>query len=279
MAEPAKPRTHRRPARAAGQPARKDEIGSAAVAQLKTARWRIAEAGAAIAAFLLSLGVFMLGGLQSLRGSEIVVLPPDHIILYRDAPAEDQGVLVVAAETGLINTAAPDYGDVAARAYLSVQGAEGLRFPHEARVEPVYVRPDEDRQSACPVDARCIVPTPMGGQAPENANSALLVIERRRDLLVVPGGSGRSSWMSFSLSDCRGEEGSCHAFRNFSGSLAELRSLPDPVFQITLDFHSDGSKTATCGLEGRGPEDRAAFFNFLEERGWAVLRCREFSSP
>ncbi|MGZ9098993.1 MAG: hypothetical protein ACXW3O_04750, partial [Brevundimonas sp.] len=122
-----RPRRNARP-KAAGPeatPARKDE--------LKTAGWRITEAGAAVAAFLLSLSIFLLGTFQSLRGSEIVLLPPQSVILYRDAPTPTSDVLMLAVETGMINTARADYGDVAIQAYAEVAGtpAETARFPHD----------------------------------------------------------------------------------------------------------------------------------------------------
>ncbi len=102
-------------------------------------RVRVTEAGAAFAAFLVSLTVLLLGGFQHFRGSEIVVLPPQYVFLYRDAPTPDTDALVLAVEAGMINTASADYGDVAVQAYAALAGTpvDEARFPYDAAVEPV----------------------------------------------------------------------------------------------------------------------------------------------
>lgn len=242
--------------------------------QRRRRRWRLTEAGVAAAAFMLSFGVFLLGGLQSLRGSEIVALPPDQIILYRDAPTPDSDVLVVAVEAALINTAGPAYGDVAVETWLEVEGQDETRFAYEARVEPVYTHRGEDRSPQCPIDARCISAVGVRQEPAHPGNTGLLVIERPRDLVSVPGGSARLSWMSFPLSNCEGDPAACARYASFGGAVRALRRAPDIAFQITLDFHSDGAQTMACRLGAGSPAERDAFFDFLEERGWATLRCQ-----
>ena len=237
-------------------------------------RLRVTEAGAAFAAFLVSLTVLLLGGFQHFRGSEIVVLPPQHVFLYRDAPTPDTDALVLAVEAGMINTASADYGDVAVQAYATLAGtpADTARFPYDASVEPV-TRPHEDGAAMdCPIDARCIV---AAGSTPlRPGQMSMLMIERRPALLSVPGGSSRSVWLAFALGNCRGEPEVCGRYQSFEDAVAALRQAPDLQFEITLEFHSDGRKRISCGFESVGVASREDFLNFLEERGWATLRCQ-----
>ena len=250
----------------AATPARKDE--------LKTAGWRVTEAGAAVAAFLLSLSIFLLGTFQSIRGSEIVLLPPQTVLLYRDAPTPASDVLMLAVETGMINTARADYGDVAVQSYAEVAGtpASLARFPHDASVQPVHLPVEADRLADCPVDARCVPAT--GLAPPKPGRMGLMVIERRPELLSVPGGSSHSAWLGFSFAHCRGQAEACDRFASFADALEQLRRAPELSFSVTLDFHSDGRKTFRCAFEHDSAASRREFLDFLEERGWATLTCR-----
>lgn len=269
MADEQPTRRRRRGANAAAPPptpARKDEV--------KTAGWRITEAGAAVAAFLLSLSIFLLGAFQSIRGAEIVLLPPQTVLLYRDAPTPTSDVLMLAVETGMINTARADYGDVAVQAYAESAGdpAATARFPYDASVEPVQRPVGEEITSDCPIDARCV--SAAGLAAPRPGRLGLIVIERRPELLSVPGGSSHSTWLAFSFANCRGQSETCDRYSSFTDALQQLRRAPELSFRITLDFHSDGRKTFLCAFDNDGVASRKEFLDFLEERGWATLRCR-----
>ena len=248
-------------------PARKDEV--------RTARWRITEAGAAVAAFLLSLSIFLVGTVQSLKGAEIVLLPPQHVFLYRDAPTPTTDVLILAVEAGMINTARADYGDVAIQAYAEVAGipAEDARFPYDAAVQPVTLPHEDGAWVECPVQARCVS---AAGSVPIRAGQmGLRVIETRPELLSVPGGSSHSAGLAFAFGNCRGDARVCAEFQSFSDAVSKLRTAPELGFRITLDFHSDGRKTMTCALDEDDAASRRRFLDFLEERGWATLRCRQ----
>jgi len=269
MADDQPTRRRRRSAKAAAPPptpARKDE--------LKTAGWRVTEAGAAVAAFLLSLSIFLLGTLQSLKGAEIVLLPPETVLLYRDAPTPASDVLMLAVETGMINTARADYGDVAIQAYAEVVGTRAAiaRFPHDASLQPVQLPVEADRSADCPVDARCVPAT--GLAPPRPGRMGLMVIERRPELLSVPGGSSRSAWLGFSFANCLGRPEACDRYASFADALVQLRRAPQLSFRVTLDFHSDGRKTILCAFDEAGAVSRRDLLDFLEERGWATLTCR-----
>ena len=261
------PRPGARPA----TPARKDE--------LKTAGWRITEAGAAVAAFLLSLSIFLLGAFQWIRGAEIVLLPPETVLLYRDAPTPSSDVLMLAVETGMINNARADYGDVAIQAYAEVGGTQATvaRFPYDGSLDPVTMPVGVDRTADCPIDARCV---PAAGLVPPKAGRmGLMVIERRPQLLTVPGGSSNSVWLGFSFANCRGQSATCDRYSSFTDALEQLRRAPELAFRVTLDFHSDGRKTILCAFDREGTASRREFLDFLEERGWATLTCRRELRP
>ena len=263
-----RPRRSRKPdAPPAATPARKDE--------LKTAGWRITEAGAAVAAFLLSLSIFLLGSFQSLRGAEIVLLPPQQVIVYRDSPRPNASVMVLAVEAGMINTARADYGDVAIQAYAELAGTppEAARFSYDATLQPVILPHEDGRWIDCPVDARCV--TAVGSVPPEPGRMQLMVIERRPELLSVPGGSSHTGRLGFSLGTCLGPRTTCERFQSFDDALKQLRAAPELAFRITLDFHSDGRKSIVCEFDEHGAVSRRAFLDFLEERGWATLVCRQ----
>lgn len=262
-----RPARRAKPAAPPATPARKDE--------LKTAGWRVTEAGAAVAAFLLSLSIFLLGTFQSLRGAEIVLLPPKHVYLYRDAPRPGADSLVLAVEAGMINTARADYGDVAVQAYAELAGtpAGTARFLYDATVEPVTVPYEEVAAVECPSNARCLG---AAGYAPiQPGQIGLRVIERRPELLSVPGGSAHSAWLGFAFGNCQGVPGACEDFSSFDGALQKLRDAPELAFRVTLDFHSDGRKVIRCALENDSAERRRRYLEFLEERGWVTLRCRQ----
>lgn len=263
----------RRPARSAK--ASDPSIASSRREQARATGLRITEAGAAFSAFLLSLSIFLLGAFQWMRGAEMVLLPPETVLLYRDASKPNNDVLMLAVETGMINTARADYGDVAIQAYAEVgaPGAAKARFPYDATLQPVFIPHEDGGQVDCPIDARCLTAassTPIRPGALE-----LRVIERRPELLSVPGGSSHTARLGFAFGHCVGGEPTCAPFRSFDDAIKQLRSAPELAFSITLDFHSDGRKAITCAFDEEGIVSRRIFLDFLEERGWATLVCRQ----
>ncbi|MBN8553481.1 MAG: hypothetical protein J0L52_11370 [Caulobacterales bacterium] len=275
----AQPKRRKPPGRASEPVKEPVEPAPVVVSIARTPVWKLLEAGATVAAFLLSLGVFLLGGLQTLQGAEVVVLEPQYVYLYRDAPTPESDSLILAVEAGMINTARADYGDVAVEAFATLGGTSETeaRFPYDASVEPVTHPHDEARVIDCPVDARCVTAT--GANPLRPGQMSLLIIERRSELLSIPGGSSRATWMSFAFGNCHGHPNTCARFSTFEGAMQELRNAPELAFEITLAFHSDGRKLLRCSLEETSESAREEFLTFLEERGWATLRCsRELQS-
>lgn len=182
---------------------------------------------------------------------------------------------MIATELSVINTASDAYGDVPTSVDLSLAGVAHTTFPYEVSIQPTYLRGDEeDRTDQCPVTSRCILPVGLNWTPDDPPRSIrLLVVASQRDLLDVAGGSARSGWLSFALSDCEGMESECSRYAGFATSVASLRAMAELTPTITLDFHSDGRKTVICRTGLENPQQREAFFDFLEDRGWASLRC------
>lgn len=232
-------------------------------------RWQITEAGVALVALLVSASAFLVNGAMYLRGPEIVAIQPEHILLYRNSGPRDS-VLVVAMPVGLINAASSDYGDVASRASLSLPGRSGARFPYGALVEPVQVpgrsvetmsREVERAIVNCPTGARCIPAT------------GFYAIERPRQLLDVPGGSSRNSYLGFLISTFECErDATCTGFDNYAQALSVLRRPGLLSFRVELDFQFDRRHRLECEIDTRYAS-AADVLEYLDEKGWAMPAC------
>lgn len=224
---------------------------------------RITEAGVAMAALFVSLAVFLINGVVYLRGSRIVVLDPEVVVFYRDA-GPNGASLWIALQAQMINAAAADYGDVVVKASAAIGPKRGQRgsFPYTTLVEPVMSREVDKAVATCPQGARCI------------PNTGFYAIERPRRLLDVPGGSSRSEHLGFMIERvvCEGDPSFCTTFTGFDAALEHLRSRPDPVIRMTLTFQFDGEEAVECRLPA-DPAQRAAIFDYLEEKGWASVKC------
>lgn len=231
-------------------------------------RWGrfITEATAATGTLLLSATVFGTAAFFALRGSEMVVLPPEQILFYRDG-AGDAAVLSVAFPARIINVASQDYGDVVRRVSLEIspsrRGTDAAFDYVNTIVEQTTTSPTEAAKQAqvCRLGVNCL------------AIEHLLVLEHPPDLLSFPGGIGRAENLGFVLAPryCRGD--GCVRFSSFKQVMASLRSDSALRFVLKLDFHSDGRTTATCSLSNLGSDARREAFDYLERHGWAELNC------
>ena len=224
---------------------------------------RITEAGVALVALLVSGSAFLINGMLYLRGSDLVLLQPDHFLLYRDKGPHGSD-LYLAVPTRIVNAAGADFGDVVIRAEAQVfsgRKAPGV-FPYEALIEPV-IAPNVDTAVAnCPHGARCIPAT------------GFYVIERPARLLDIPGGGSRSEYLSFMISraNCSGSTVYCSRFGGFDKGLAVLRAESAPVIRVVVRFQFDGDHAMECRLPPEAAQ-RAAIFDYLAEKGWALPSC------
>ncbi len=232
-------------------------------------RFRLTEVGVALAALLVSGTAFLIGGAMYLRGSEIVTVRPETLLLYRDA-GPDGAELWLAVPIQLINAASTDYGDVVTRATLRLNGGAG-HFDYETLVEPVFV-PAPDRNAMarrveraidnCPTGARCI------------AGIGHYVIERPKRLLDIPGGSSRSEYLGFQLSaySCRPGGSDCTGFRGFQPTVANLRRQATLTAAVTLQFQFDEPQEVRCTVSTRHAT-WSSLLAYLERTGWVVAEC------
>ena len=230
----------------------------------------ISEAGAAFATFLLSLAVFSVAGLNAVRGSRIVMIQPEHVTFYRDGEG-DASVLALALNLPMVNAASQDYGDVATEVQLVISPRrskkDAVRFRMDGFAEAVPLGKGQEARAgrqadACPLGARCI------------SNGTLVVTQRPRQLLDVPGGGSRTAALGFILLSlaCEGPADACAEFRDFRSASAALQRRAGQHYRIQIRFHGDGVKEIDCRT-GADPASFQGAFERLEDKGWATLPC------
>ncbi len=231
-------------------------------------RWGrfITEATAATGTLLLSATVFGTAAFFALRGSRIVVLPIEEVLLYRDGTSAS-AVLSVAIPARIMNLASLDHGDVVRQVILEVNPKRGrprAAFDYLNSVTEqtaASVAQAEQQARECRLGTRCL------------AIEELLILEEPAKLLSFPGGVGRAEKLGFTFFPiyCRGE--GCARFGVYDKAAGFLRSQSNLEFVLTLEFHGEGRIRAACSLTDLGPKGRRAALDYLEEHGWAELKC------
>jgi len=213
----------------------------------------------AIAAFVLSLTVSVISAWYAIRGSEVVLLAPDRVIIYRDEINGDAAARV-AVPMSLINTASADHGDVVVQVDGSFPADTkgGLAsFEFGSTVQPVFTEFADKAAQGCEIGARCI------------ALPRLLIVDRDARLIDVPGGAARSQYVAFTLSqwNCTGAKAICDRFSSFE-QVAEQISGRELDITLTIQLYSDGKKQARCKTR------RAIDREYLVQTGWLSLTCQ-----
>ncbi len=213
-------------------------------------RWR---PSLAISAFTMSLTITLISAFTALKGSEIVVLPPDQVLLYRDGEGE-AAVLTMAMRLDMIN-AASAHGDVLLDATIQ-PGTDGPAFRYQSLVRPVFTDTSTGERT-CAFGSRCI-------ELP-----GLYLIETVDDIVAMPGGSARSTFLSFPAAEwnCKGTPEQCRSYASFNQAVAAIRSDPIEV-TVRVKFHEDGGRDVVC----RGA---AANTDYLKLAGWIAAPCAE----
>lgn len=227
-------------------------------------RLRINEAGVALAALLVSVTVIGVNAYNHRRGSQIVVLQPEQVVLYRTTGGSDSN-LWLAVQTQMVNTAR-EYGDVVVRASAVVHREdlpEG-RFAYSNVVEPIMSPQVDKALQNCPQGARCLPAT------------GFYVIERPKRLLDIPGGSSRTEYLAFQLEsfNCKPTGAYCSNFANYAGAMKALRRGGSLEVSVDLQLQFDGTKTLRCVLPD-DPGRRTVILDYLDEKGWAQPECVE----
>ncbi len=207
----------------------------------------------AFGALILSLVVALINVYYAVRGPEVVVQPADQIILYRDGEGDD-GILGIAVPVMMINAASAEHGDVMVEATLK-PGPDGDSYRYQTLVLPIFTQDAPAAREKCEVGTRCIV------------YSDLVLVERTDEIIDVPGGSAKSRYLSFPLTQpyCDGPAAVCDRYPDFKAAVARLNGKPITLV-VQLDFHSDGKRILTCPVAKLN-------LSYLLQEGWTALAC------
>lgn len=213
-------------------------------------RWR---PSLALSAFAMSLAITLISALTALQGSEIVVLPPDQVLFYRDGEGE-AAVLTMAMRLEMINSAST-HGDVMLDATIQPR-PDGPRFRYQSVVRPVFIDTSTGEQD-CDLGSRCL------------ALPGLYLIETVDEIIAMPGASARSTFLSFPAVEwnCEGTPEQCQSYASFNQAVAAMGSDPLGV-TVTVRFHQDGRRAVAC----RGAP---ANTDYLKLAGWIAAPCEE----
>ena len=216
--------------------------------------WRRFRPNLAISAFAMSLTLPLINAYYAVRGANIVVLPPEQILLYRDGEG-DKAVLSLAMQLNMINSASSNYGDVMLDASIQPK-AGGPEFRYSSLVHPVFA--DTAATSGqCAFGSRCL------------SLPGLFMIELPDDLVSLPGGGAKQIFLSFPAAswNCVGKADQCAAYGTFDKALQAMGTHPLDT-KLTIRFHSDGHRDIRCG---GGPINTA----YLAKVGWLAVPCQQ----
>lgn len=213
-------------------------------------RWR---PSLAVSAFAMSLVITLISAFDALRGSEIVVLAPDQVLIYRDGEGE-ASVMSMAMRLEMINSAST-HGDVLVEATLQPRQG-GPKFRYQSLVRPVFADMRE-APTDCALGSRCLT------------LPGLYLIETFDEIVAMAGGSARATFLSFPVTEwnCEGTPEQCRSYATFDEAATVMGAEPIDV-AVTLFFHSDGRRTVRCRTVG-------ADVAYMRRAGWLAVPCSE----
>lgn len=219
--------------------------------------WRRYVPSIALSAFLMSVTVAVLNVYDAMRGSDIVVLPPETIIVYRDGEGA-RAVMNFSVPLSMINAADSSRGDVLLNAAITPgRGAPSFRW--QSTVNAVFADVS-DAKSRCPIDRRCVI------------LPGLVVIDEPTAIADLPGGQARARTYSFPIAqwNCSGSAQLCARFGEFGSALSAIDNGKPVDFALSLRFHGDGERKILCRIDGIDAK-------YLAQIGWASAACRKAS--
>ena len=207
------------------------------------------------AGFFLAVTLAVINAFYAMRGSVVVVQPPEQIILYRDGEGE-KAVLTFAMRVAMINAADSQHGDVLMDASIApVTG--GPAFRYSGTMKPVFTN-DAD-PGKCELGARCVV------------LPGFLGIEQTDEIVDIPGGTVRGTYLYYPLAEwnCKianaAASKGCANYANFETTLATLSGKSLAV-TVSINLFQDGTRNLTCGA-------RAIDVAYLRKTGWMAMSC------
>jgi hypothetical protein len=207
-----------------------------------------------VAAFMMSATATGLNIYYALKGSEITVQKPRHVLLYRDGEGEN-AVLSVAMRLEAINTAS-DYGDVILDTRLSISDGSA-QFAHEGQASPAFTANAEEAAAKCGIGQSCI------------GTNGLVVVQRSDQIMDLSGGAAKAFTPYFWLikNSCDQAAADCARWDDFD-SASEILASDAPEFRVHINFQKDGDRTIICTTPQVDRE-------YLTEFGWTQLPCLE----
>lgn len=209
-----------------------------------------------LCAFVMSLAMTAISAYHGLRGSDIVIVAPKQVILFRDGEGA-ASILSVAARFDMVNAAA-DYGDVVLETNVRF-GKGGPSFAYAAPVKSVFTGQAKEAAQDCGIDARCI------------ALTGLLVVEQPDEIIDLAGGGARTITLNFPVAEWNCGPGSkdCTTLAGFDKAVATMGNKPlELEFEVKLN--SDGRRRIRCTTP---PVDS----RYLAQAGWISLACEKRS--
>ena len=216
-------------------------------------KWR-SKITISLSAFVMSLAMTAISAYSGLRGSDIVVVPPKQVLVFRDGEGANS-ILAVAARFDIINASA-DYGDVMLEASARI-GQGGPSFAFSAPVKATFTSRSREAAEGCAIDSRCI---PLAG---------LLVVEQPDTMIDFSGGASRTVMLAFPAAgwNCPSAKAQCADFESFEKALTSIGKAPLQL-EFSLKFNSDGDRKISCGADK--PD-----VGYLAQAGWLSLACKQ----
>lgn len=198
----------------------------------------------------------MISAYYSLRGSDVIAVPPKQVILFRDGDGAGS-IMSIVSRFDMINASA-DYGDVLLNVSAQL-GKNGPRYESSAPAKAIFTNNAKNAADDCPLDSRCI---PLTG---------LMVVEQPDDMFALGGGAARTTTLTFPMTDwnCKGAAKQCSMYSTFDKALASIdkKSLK---LEFSLNLHSDGTRKVAC-------TSSAIDSKYLQNAGWISLACQNAS--
>ncbi|HYI64118.1 MAG TPA: hypothetical protein VEW71_04460 [Allosphingosinicella sp.] len=204
------------------------------------------------AAFLLSLVIAFVGFGNAILGSQIDILPPDRIYLYREGEGKSS-VVSLAVRLRMVNRSL-NYNDVITRSTLYVC-CQIAAFENTGIVRLVF-SDNRDSTALCVAGTRCI------------ARSNLAITDLPEDMIQIPAGSASSHVYSFRLI-CAAPGRDCSRYGVSQQTIRWLGDGPLDIV-IALRLNQDGERLVRCRTRRIDSDD-------FQRRGWQGLRCDQSS--
>ena len=209
------------------------------------------------AGFFLAVTLAVINAFYAMRGSVLVVQPPEQIILYRDGEG-DKAVLTLAMRVAMINAADSQHGDVLMDANIMPMTG-GPVFRYTGTMKPVFTNAADPGK--CDIGARCVV------------LPGFLGIEQTDEIVDIPGGTVRGVYLYYPLAEwnCKAANKApskaCAKYADFETTLATLAGKPLSG-TVSVSLFQDGNRKVTCGA-------RAIDVAYLRRTGWMAMSCDE----